>query len=66
MKKILDILVLSMLFCNILWAADPVNIILNCQSYEVTLNNKGTQEIKTDSSDKIVFKIDLKKNKFIN
>ncbi len=52
-----------MLFCNILWAADPVNIILNCQSYEVTLNNKGTQEIKTDSSDKIVFKIDLKKNK---
>jgi hypothetical protein len=59
MKKLLSIMVLSMLYCNISFA----NILLNCQSYDMTFTKEGVRETTIDTSSKIVFKIDLSKKK---
>ena len=59
MKKLLGIVVLSMLYCNILFA----NTLLNCQSYDRILIKDGVRETTIDKSSKIIFKIDLSKKK---
>ena len=59
MKKILGIVVLVLLYCNTSFA----NIFLNCESYEKAFTKDGKRNTTIDTSDKIVFKIDLNKKK---
>jgi hypothetical protein len=55
MKKLLGIVVLGLLYCNISFA----NILLNCQSFDTTVTKDGSRETRVDTSSKIIFKINL-------